>query len=232
MLIDVNKLVANSYNPNSMSDLKFNALVKSIKEEDWNRLFPIEVMPEENGEYVIIDWEHRHKALIEAGIEKAHIEVSHLKDWYEKLRTISKNSIHWTHDQVEEATLVAEIKQQGITDSEIMESIGIDEKELIAIDNLTSFDISDFDNEVEIPEEEKDDEIEDIKEVDLVLSEAHYNILNELKEITKAEDIQEAIMIAASYFQLNSETIDPEVLKIVKGGLFWIEVNTKEVIDF
>lgn len=221
MLVNTETLVPNNYNPNSMTELKFNALVASIKVENWNRLFPIEVKPESDWRYVIIDGEHRYKALKEAWIKKAHIEISDLKDWYEKLRTLSKNSIHWEHDQIEEATLVAAIKKQGITDSEIMESVGIDEKELIAIDNLASFDVDDFDNDSAISDLDGDYEIEEqTKSITLELNEAHYEIIQRLSEITETEGSQDAILIAAYYFQLNIDKIDEDIMTTVKKALF------------
>lgn len=239
MLVNVEHLVPNNYNPNSMTELKFNALVASIKEENWNRLFPIEVKPESDGKYVIIDWEHRYKALVEAGIKKAHIEVSDLKNGYDKLRTISKNSIHWTHDQIEEAVLVKAIKEQGITDSEIMQSIGIDEKELIAIDNLSNFDIGDFEgDEIDISEDnEVEEEEEPKKELVLNLNEVHYDILESLSKITVTSGMQDAILIAAYYFHLlnDSDKVDETLLKATKEALFEnakIDIMSWEKLDF
>lgn len=224
MLVDIEKLIPNDWNPNSMSELKFNALVAGIKEENWNRLFPIEVRPEKNWVHVIIDWEHRYKALVAAGIKQAHIEISDLENGYEKLRTISKNSIHWTHDQIEEANLIKDIKEQGITDSEILEGLWIDEKELIAIDNLANFDIDDFsedENLEDLIEEEKEEE-EIKKEITLELNEEHYDILEELVKITETWWFQEAILITAKYFQIlnNENKIDETILNIAKENLF------------
>jgi len=230
MLIEVEKLVANSYNPNSMSEIKFTALVDSIKLEDWNRLFPIEVQPEIDWKHIIIDGEHRFKALQEAGIKMAHIEISDLKDWYEQLRTISKNSIHGTHDAVEEANLISAIKAQGITDSEIMGAIWIDENELLAIDNLSNFDISDFDNdeEIEIPEEAPEED--PITEVKLELNEFQNDIISRLSEITQTADIQESILIVAQYLHLlnGSNQVDEEAMQVARETISW--VNTS--IDF
>lgn len=225
MLINIEEIQENDWNPNSMTELKFNALVKGIKNEKWNRLFPLEVLPkDENWKYVVIDWAHRLRALKEAGIKQAHVEISDLKDWYDKLQTIAKNSIHWTHDQVQEAQLVAEIKRQGITDSEIMASIGIDEKELIAIDNLWNFSLEDFeeDNDIDISEPEEEEE-EERKEITLELSEAHYEILEALQESAKTLVIQDAILIAAYYFQsqMSKGEIDGTLLKLTKEILFW-----------
>lgn len=230
MLIEVNKIQPNTWNVNSMTELKFNALVESIKEENWNRLFPIEVQPEKDWKYTIIDWEHRYKALVEAWIENAHIEISDLEGGYEKLRTISKNSIHWTHDQVDEANLIAEIKTKGISDSEIMTAIWIDEKELIAIDNLTNFDISDFETEddIDLTDAKIEEEIP-TKQVTLDLQEGHFEVLEKLKNSLELDNVQDAILIAASYFQLNKENIDDWVLKIVKDWLFW---TTEQIVDF
>lgn len=196
MIIDIDKLEPNSYNPNSMSELKFNALIKSIKEEKWNRLFPIEVLPEENWKYKIIDWEHRYKAMKEAWIKLAHIEISDLEDWYAKLRTLSKNSIHWTHDIIEEAQLIADIKSQWIVDSEIMSSIWIDEKELIAINKLTDFDISDFDNDLDLEDIDNSNELDELetKEIVLKLTDEEYNLIISIEEFTELKDIKQSIL--------------------------------------
>lgn len=207
MIVDISELIPNNYNPNKLSDIKFKALVNWIKEEGWNRLAPIEVLPKwKDWKYIIIDWFHRMKALKEAWINEAHIEISDLKDWYEKLRTLSKNLIHWQHDVIKEAELIKDIQEQWISDTEILKAIGYIEEQLIEINEL---------NNIEIPEkiwefikEENFQEYkpqEEDKKIVLKLNETQYELLAWLDWYTNIKGIQDSILLTAQYFRFMIE---------------------------
>jgi len=99
-----------------------------------------------------------------------------------------------------------------------------DEKELIAIDNLSNFDIGDFEgDEIDISEDnEVEEEEEPKKELVLNLNEVHYDILESLSKITVTSGMQDAILIAAYYFHLlnDSDKVDETLLKATKEALF------------
>ena len=205
MIVDINELQENSWNINNMSELKFNALVHGIKEIGSNRLFPLEVLPKKDWKYILIDWKHRLLALKEAWITTAYIEISELDEWYAKLRTLSKNMVHWESTQIDEADLIANIKLQWIQDSEILQALWISEIDLSAMNDM-NMPMLEQDSSEEDEEEEEDEKPEIIKkeepkEITLSLTEMQYDFLEWLEWYTWVRGIQDSILIVGKYFQ-------------------------------
>jgi ParB/RepB/Spo0J family partition protein len=66
--LDINLIDENSWNPNQMSDSKFNKLTEEI--ETMGFLDPIQVVPMPNGRYRILGGAHRYNACVIMGYEK------------------------------------------------------------------------------------------------------------------------------------------------------------------
>lgn len=67
--VPLKKLVANNYNPNSMTPGEFKDLIYSI--EKFGQIVPLLVRPEKDDKHIIVDGEHRHKAYEQLNHEKA-----------------------------------------------------------------------------------------------------------------------------------------------------------------
>ena len=229
MIVNIDELIPNNYNPNKLDDIKFKALVNWLKEEKGNRLAPIEVLPKnEYWKYIIIDWFHRWKALEEAWISDAHIEISDLKDWYEKLRTLSRNLIHWEHDTIKEAELIWDIQKQWIKDSEILRAIGYTQDELIQINEMNNIDISEDFQIIDNEETKIYEPREEDKKITLKLNETQYELLAWLDWYTNIKGIQNSILLTAQYFKFMIEQNEINEVAFKNAKELVQEMNTKE----
>ncbi len=91
------RLSANDYNPNHMSDEAFAELVAEVRH--LGRLpKPVVVRPNGDG-YMIVDGEHGWRAALETGLTDVPCEVIDADD-FESMRQTYKRNQHGTHDPV------------------------------------------------------------------------------------------------------------------------------------
>jgi hypothetical protein len=94
--LDVDLIDENEWNPNLMSDAKFNKLTEEI--ETMGMMDPIQVVPLENGRYRILGGAHRFNACLILGFEKIPaiiLDDPKFQDLdYQKLLTTRLNLIH------------------------------------------------------------------------------------------------------------------------------------------
>lgn len=97
LMIPVQALAANEYNPNRMTDSEFAELVAEI--EHLGRV-PKPIVARPNGEaYLIVDGEHCWRAAQEAGLSEVACEVIEV-DEFEAMRQTYKRNQHGTHNPV------------------------------------------------------------------------------------------------------------------------------------
>jgi hypothetical protein len=91
-VVPIDSIRPNIYNPNTMRDTIYQFLKKSIKK----RGFLDPVIVNKNG--VIIDGEHRHKALKELGATEVEVKVLDITDAECKAETVNLNLTKGTFD--------------------------------------------------------------------------------------------------------------------------------------
>jgi hypothetical protein len=133
--VDINKIEANSWNPQEMSKIEFERLKKEIAEVGF--IVPIQVVPLENGNFRILGGEHRWSAAKEIGMTEIPCSILLGPKWEDedlsKFVTVRLNLISGKLDPVKFATLYDEMAQKygqealselmGFTDAKAMAKV-------------------------------------------------------------------------------------------------------------
>jgi len=123
-VVPIDSIRPNTWNPNSMKDSVFKFLKKSIKK----RGFLQAIIITKDG--VIIDGEHRYKALKELGESEVEVKVLDISDEEAKAETLNFNLTKGTFDVNKMGELLLELDQSWgkelLKDSVVMEQRQID----------------------------------------------------------------------------------------------------------
>ena len=120
-------IVANTYNPNSVSKDKMNLLRKSIRENGF--CFPIVAIWDGEAErFVIVDGFHRFTMSSEAWLDMDHIPVVVLEHDISKrmYATVQFNKARGVRQVDMDADVIRALIEQGNTEEEIADNLGID----------------------------------------------------------------------------------------------------------
>lgn len=137
------KIVANSYNPNSVAKPEMDLLRLSIESDGYTQ--PI-VVWEKDGRYEIVDGFHRAKIGMEDGHTKDRLKgflpiVVINQDRADKKdrisSTIRHNRARGKHDITVMSEIVQELKQRNWANSRICKELGMDEDEVIRLLQIT-----------------------------------------------------------------------------------------------
>lgn len=139
--VPIEKIHANSYNPNSVAPPEMKLLYKSILEDKYT--MPIVCYRLENGEYEIVDGFHRYT------IMKTHKDIYDRehgllpvvvidKDISNRMAsTIRHNRARGSHSIELMSNITAELVASGMSDAWIMKNIGMDAEELLRLKQIT-----------------------------------------------------------------------------------------------
>lgn len=141
MAVPIEKVHANSYNPNSVAKPEMELLYKSILEDGYT--MPIVCYSLGNGEYEIVDGFHRyttmlqHKDIYER--EKGLLPIVVIdKDISNRMAsTIRHNRARGSHSIELMSNIVAELVEAGMSDAWIQKNIGMDAEELLRLKQIT-----------------------------------------------------------------------------------------------
>lgn len=140
--IPIEKIQANSYNPNAVAPPEMKLLYQSIKEDGYT--MPIVCYYLENEDkYEIVDGFHRytvmkqHKDIFKR--EKGLLPVVVIeKDISNRMAsTIRHNRARGSHSVELMMNIVAELVEAGMTDAWILKNIGMDAEELLRLKQLS-----------------------------------------------------------------------------------------------
>jgi ParB-like chromosome segregation protein Spo0J len=131
-IVKLSELVANEYNPNKMPDIEMDLLKQSILK--YGFLFPIiTTWDEEKQKYRIIDGYHRYETLKRINTEYASIIDLELS-YHDAIQlTVLMNRIKGLHQVELMSDLVVNLEEQGLTDTEICENLGMETEEYIRL---------------------------------------------------------------------------------------------------
>ena len=194
VLIDVDRLHPNEWNPNYQTDDTFNQLVEEIKEDGFEQ--PLNVVPcsdcGEGEQYRIIGGEHRWKAARVLGFEEIPCYIH--EGWDEaaqKLKTVRRNLMTGTLDDVKFTAMVKDLENRfEITSEELPRLLGFDDEREFAKHYV------------------EDKEIADRSFIDALLSEA--------KKESHAVDA--VVDVVSNIFAEAGETIDQDFLHFSYRG--------------
>jgi hypothetical protein len=131
VLVKVENLHPNEWNPNTQSDETFNQLVDEIREDGFEQ--PLNVVPSEthgDGHFVIIGGEHRWKASKVLGLDEIPCYIH--DGWDEekqKLKTVRRNLMTGSLDDVKFTAMVKSLENSlDIDPQELPQLLGFDDE--------------------------------------------------------------------------------------------------------
>jgi len=136
--VPVDLIDPNPWNKNEMSDRMMVALVKNF--ERIGNVQTVLLRPKADGRFEIVDGEHRWRASRMTGKKTVPAFIRDLTDAEAKAETLALNKIHGETNAVDEARLIAELEEEGITAGEMVSFSGYDEVELSELRELAEFD--------------------------------------------------------------------------------------------
>lgn len=132
VMIAVDKLEPNSWNPQVMGDPKFNELVEEIRADEFDDAIHVVPHPdpakEKDGIYLIIDGEHRWQAARVLGLSEIPCVVK--RNWTDektqKIKTVRRNLLHGDLDRTRFTKLAHSLNDVGIPIKEMPSMLGFE----------------------------------------------------------------------------------------------------------
>lgn len=140
--IPIEKIQANSYNPNSVAPPEMKLLYQSIKEDGYTMPIVCYYL-EDIDKYEIVDGFHRYTVMLKHKDiykrEKGMLPVSVIKkDISNRMAsTIRHNRARGSHSIELMTEIVSELTQAGMSDTWILKNIGMDADELLRLKQLS-----------------------------------------------------------------------------------------------
>jgi ParB-like chromosome segregation protein Spo0J len=140
--VPVEKIQANSYNPNTVAPPEMQLLYKSIKEDGYTMPVVCYYLPEID-RYEIVDGFHRYNIMLKHSDiydrEKGMMPVVVInKDISNRMAsTIRHNRARGIHNIELMSNVVSELTKSGMSDTWIMKNIGMDADELLRLKQIS-----------------------------------------------------------------------------------------------
>ncbi len=137
ILVPVEQIRANNYNPNNVAKNNMELLERSILDNGF--CFPIVTIYDDEEEvYVIIDGFHRYTILKDyLGVREIPVVVLEHNIKQRMAATIQFNRARGVHQVELMGDLVKALVEQGVEDKEISEQLGMEEEEVYRLKQIT-----------------------------------------------------------------------------------------------
>ncbi len=136
ILVPIEQVVYNDYNPNSVAPPEMRLLKHSILEDGYTQPV-VTIYDPENDKYIVVDGAHRYKIAI--ALKLTHIPISIIsKDIKDRMAsTIRHNRARGEHGVDPMSNIVAELYKLGWTDEKIGENLGMGADEVLRLKQRT-----------------------------------------------------------------------------------------------
>lgn len=136
-MIDIDKVIANDYNPNKVAPPEMQLLKHSIEEDGYTQ--PIVAYYDKNRDlYIVVDGFHRYRCAKEYFNLKQIPIVTIDKDLENRMAsTIRHNRARGTHQIIDMSHIVLTLTQKGWSEKEISEHLGMELDEIIRLKQIT-----------------------------------------------------------------------------------------------
>ena len=140
--VPIEKIRANTYNPNHVAPPEMKLLYQSIKEDGYTMPIVCYYIPGEDM-YEIVDGYHRyttmllHKDIYDREHGMLPVSVIDKPEASRMASTIRHNRARGTHSVELMTNIVAELTKSGMSDAWIMKNIGMDAEELLRLKQLS-----------------------------------------------------------------------------------------------
>lgn len=136
-MVDIDKVVANDYNPNKVAPPEMQLLKHSIEEDGYTQPI-VTYYDEENDKYIVVDGFHRYRC----AKEYFHLDqipiVTIDKDIENRMAsTIRHNRARGTHQIVDMSYIVRDLAQRGWNDRDISKHLGMELDEIVRLKQIT-----------------------------------------------------------------------------------------------
>lgn len=140
--VPLEKIQANSYNPNSVAPPEMKLLYQSIKEDGYTMPIVCYFLPDED-KYEIVDGFHRYTVMLkhrdiyerENGMMPVVVIDKPIEN--RMASTIRHNRARGSHSIELMSNIVSELVQSGMSDAWIIKNIGMDMDELLRLKQIT-----------------------------------------------------------------------------------------------
>ena len=136
-MVDIDKVVANDYNPNKVAPPEMRLLKHSIEEDGYTQ--PIVTYYDKDQDiYIVVDGFHRYRCAKEYFHLKQIPIVTIDKDLENRMAsTIRHNRARGTHQIIDMSHIVITLTQNGWTEQEISKHLGMELDEIIRLKQIT-----------------------------------------------------------------------------------------------
>jgi ParB-like chromosome segregation protein Spo0J len=142
--VDINKVQANDYNPNSVAKIEMGLLYTSIKHDGYTQ--PVVTIYDETlDKYIIVDGFHRYftcksnKDILERNNGCLPIVVIE-KDINDRMAsTVRHNRARGKHSVTGMSNMVFSMLENGWTDAEVCNELGMESEEILRLKHITGF---------------------------------------------------------------------------------------------
>ena len=140
--VPLEKIQANSYNPNSVAPPEMKLLYQSIKEDGYTMPVVCYYLPDKDM-YEIVDGFHRytimmrHNDIYQRENGKLPVVVIEKDESNRMASTIRHNRARGSHSIELMVNIVAELNKAGMSDAWIMKNIGMDADELLRLKQIS-----------------------------------------------------------------------------------------------
>jgi len=142
--VDIDKVQANDYNPNSVAKKEMGLLYTSIKHDGYTQPI-VTIYDKEKDKYIIIDGFHRyftcksHPDILERNNGKLPVVVL-VKDINDRMAsTVRHNRARGEHSVSGMSTMVFNMLDNGWNDVDICNELGMTSEELLKLKHITGF---------------------------------------------------------------------------------------------
>ena len=136
-MVDIDKVVANDYNPNKVAPPEMRLLKHSIEEDGYTQPI-VTYYDKEQDIYIVVDGFHRYRCAKEYFHLKQIPIVTIDKDLENRMAsTIRHNRARGTHQIIDMSHIVITLTQNGWTEEEISKHLGMELDEIIRLKQIT-----------------------------------------------------------------------------------------------
>ena len=136
-MVDIDKVVANDYNPNKVAPPEMNLLRHSIEQDGYTQPI-VTYYDRENDIYIVVDGFHRYRCAKEYFNLKQIPIVTIDKDIENRIAsTIRHNRARGTHQIMDMSNVVLILTNKGWTEDQISVHLGMELDEIIRLKQIT-----------------------------------------------------------------------------------------------